>query len=140
MSARGIRRLAAVAAVAACTAACAGQPARPPPSRAHPDRCGDEPAFAAGGERSTLWVRHSSEFRAASETIYRAAADALARGLADPAWTAEPTQAGDLSALPPAVIMDIDETVLDNSAPQAEMLLKDRKSTRLNSSHLVNSD
>ncbi len=45
-------------------------------------------------------------------------------GLADPAWTAEPSQAGDLSALPPAVVMDIDETVLDNSEPQAEMMLK----------------
>ena len=43
-------------------------------------RCGGEPAFAAGGERATLWFRHSAEFRAASEIIYRAAATALARG------------------------------------------------------------
>jgi acid phosphatase len=124
MSARGIRRSGAIAVVAACAAACAGQPAQPQSARAHPDRCGGEPAFAAGGERATLWVRHSSEFRAASETIYRAAGDALARGLDDHAWTAEPTQAGDFSALPPAVVMDIDETVLDNSGPQADMLLK----------------
>jgi len=124
MSARGTLRTGAIAAVATCAAACAGQPGQPQSSRAVRDRCGGEPAFAAGGERATLWVRQSSEFRAASETIYRAAEAALASGLADPAWTAEPTQAGGYSALPPAVVMDIDETVLDNSEPQAEMLLK----------------
>src|SRR5262245_24356191 len=85
-------------------------------------RCGGEPIFAAGGDRATLWTRNSSEYRAASETVYRAAEAALAKGLADPAWTAEPGQAGDLAALAPAVVMDIDETVLDNSEPQARML------------------
>jgi 5'-nucleotidase (lipoprotein e(P4) family) len=85
-------------------------------------RCSPAPAFASGGERATLWIRTSAEYRAASEAIYRAAADQLARGLADPAWTAEPAQTGDFSALPPAVVMDIDETVLDNSEPQAQML------------------
>jgi 5'-nucleotidase (lipoprotein e(P4) family) len=115
-------RAIAVGAIAACAAACAGQPGRPePPARAA--RCGSEPAFAAGGDRATLWIRNSSEFRAASETVYRAAGDALVRGLADAAWTAEPSQAGDVAALPPAVVMDIDETVLDNTEPQAEMLL-----------------
>jgi acid phosphatase len=72
-----------------------------------------------------LWLRHSAEFRAASEIIFRAAETALRSGLADPAWTAEPAQTGDLSALPPAVVMDIDETVLDNSAPQARMILEE---------------
>jgi 5'-nucleotidase (lipoprotein e(P4) family) len=124
MSARGMRRLGAIAVVAACATACVGQPGQPQSPRAAEDGCGGTPAFAAGGERATLWVRNSAEFRAASETIYRAAGEALARGLADPASTAEPAQAGDFSALPPAVVMDIDETVLDNSEPQAEMLLK----------------
>jgi acid phosphatase len=110
--------------LAALAAACATQPQ--PAGSAHRDlgRCGGEPVFAAGGDRATLWVRNSSEYRAVSETIYRAALEALAAGLADPAWTAEPTQAGASLALPPAVVMDIDETVLDNSAPQGEMLLK----------------
>ena len=107
----------------ACAAACATQPAiRSEPTIAQ-GPCGPAPVFAVGGERSTLWIRNSSEFRAASETIYRAALSALAVGLADPAWTAEPSQTGDLSTLPPAVVMDIDETVLDNSEPQAQMLL-----------------
>lgn len=97
-----------------------------PPQQAAPavtGRCGPEPAFGAGGERATLWLRHSAEFRAASEIIYRAAGTALAEGLADPAWSAEPAQTGDFSALPPAVVMDIDETVLDNSAPQTRLIL-----------------
>jgi len=87
-------------------------------------RCYGEPIFAAGGERATLWARNSSEFRAVSEGIYVNARAALAAGLADPAWTAEPSQAGDLSALPPAIVMDIDETVLDNVEPQVEMILQ----------------
>ncbi len=109
-----------VLAFAITAGACATQ--APAPASA-PSRCSPAPAFAEGGERATLWIRTSSEFRAASETIYRAAIASLADGLVDPAWTAEPAQIGDLSALPPAVVMDIDETVLDNSAPQARMLL-----------------
>ena len=111
-------------AIALGVAGCATQPAQPPAPGASPNRCGAAPAFAAGGERATLWIRTSSEFRAASESIYRAARASLESGLADPAWTAEPAQTGNLSALPPAVVMDIDETVLDNSAPQARMLLE----------------
>ena len=88
----------------------------------HAARCGGQPLFAAGGDRATLWVRNSSEFRAASVAAYRSAGFALMRGLADSTWTAEPTQAADISGLPPAVVMDIDETVLDNSEPQAAML------------------
>ncbi len=114
--------------LAAVTVACTMQTQPPPtaavPAHRDPNRCGGEPVFAAGGDRATLWIRNSSEFRAASETIYRAALEALAAGLADPAWTAEPTQHPATLARPPAVVMDIDETVLDNSAPQAEMLLK----------------
>jgi acid phosphatase len=111
-------------AVAAGAAGCVTPGPQPGPDSSGSGHCGGAPIFAAGGERATLWVRNSSEFRAVSETIYRAAGAALATGLADAAWTAEPSQSGDLSALPPAVVMDIDETVLDNSAPQAEMMLK----------------
>jgi len=108
----------------AIATACTAPVPRPAALKGQPVRCGGEPIFAAGGERATLWVRNSSEFRAASETAYRAARDALGEGLADPAWTAEPAQSRDVPALPPAVVMDIDETVLDNSRAQAEMLLE----------------
>ncbi len=40
--------------------------------------------------------------------------------MADKGWTAAPVeQKGDFSGLPPAVVLDIDETVLDNSLYQA---------------------
>jgi 5'-nucleotidase (lipoprotein e(P4) family) len=123
MSPRGSPRLVIPLVVAACAAACATQPPPSAPAHRGPGPCGGELAFAAGAERATLWMRNSSEFRAASETIYRAALEALASGLADPAWTAEPDSAAASLALPPAIVMDLDETVLDNSAPQAEMLL-----------------
>ncbi len=86
--------------------------------------CGADRPFAEGGERATLWIRTSAEFRSSAEGIYRSALQGLQRGLADADWSAEPTQTGDFSRLPPAVVMDIDETVLDNGAPQARMLLK----------------
>jgi acid phosphatase len=46
----------------------------------------------------------------------------LDEALADPDWTAALEQTGDFSELPPAVILDVDETVLDNSAYAARVL------------------
>lgn len=111
-----------LATVALAVAGCATQPPATP--AAPGSRCGAARPFADGGERATLWVRNSSEFRAASEGIYRNALNALERSLADPSWSAEPAQVGDLSGMPPAVVMDIDDTVLDNSEPQARMILE----------------
>lgn len=107
----------------AILAGCATQTPQTGDPAARSNPCGAAPTFAAGGERATLWVRTSAEYRAASESTYRAARTALEAGLADPAWTAEPTQTGEFGALPPAIVMDIDETVLDNSAPQAGLLI-----------------
>ena len=109
-------------AAAIATGGCAAQPPKPE-TPAAANRCAPARPFAEGGERATLWIRHSVEYRAASEIIYRSARAALERGLADPSWSAEPAQSGDLSGLPPAVVMDIDDTVLDNSEPQARMIL-----------------
>ncbi len=118
-------RLPAALATGALCAACAGAPAeRPPVKQETASPCPTGPTFASGADRATLWMRNSSEYRASAETIYRGALEALKRGLADPAWTAEPTQAGDLSALPPAVVMDIDETVLDNAEAEVRLLLQ----------------
>jgi acid phosphatase len=122
MPSRRLPRALLFAGVAALAAACAAPPPKPGTTAAPPDRCGGEPTFAAGADRATLWIRDAAEYRAATATIYLAAEAALAEGLADPAWTAEPGQAGDIDALEPAVVMDIDETVLDNSEPQLRML------------------
>jgi acid phosphatase len=50
----------------------------------------------------------------------------LERAKTDRSWSAATEQqGGDYSALPPAVVMDLDETVLDNSPVQARQVLTD---------------
>lgn len=111
------------ACVAALAAACASAPGQPV-AKMKASPCPSGPTFASGADRATLWVRNSSEFRASTETIYRAALESLKQALDDPSWTAEPSQSGDLSTLAPAVVMDVDETVLDNSGYEARLLLQ----------------
>jgi len=110
------------AGIAVLAAACANAPG-PPAAGAKASPCPAGPTFAWGADRATLWMRNSSEYRASSETLYRAALESLKKGLADPSWTAEPTQEGNLAALPPAVVMDVDDTVLDNSGYEARLLM-----------------
>ena len=74
--------------------------------------------------QGTLWMQTAAEYQMLARTIYRAAGEAVAAALADPAWTAATEQASDPSGLPPAVILDLDETVLDNSRFQGEQVLR----------------
>lgn len=74
---------------------------------------------------AVLWVQRSQEYRANALQTWRAAAAQLDRALADPSWTALlPEEGGQLQTpkLKPAVIVDIDETVLDNSPYQARLV------------------
>jgi acid phosphatase len=64
---------------------------------------------------SVVWFRTSVEYRAVTTQAYRLATLMLDRALADQAWTAALEQSGEFGAKPPAVILDVDETVLDNS-------------------------
>lgn len=79
------------------------------------------------GLNATLWTQQSAEYRASAEQAYRTASRMLDQGLADPAWTAVPEQEGDPGGLPPAVILDVDETVLDNSPYQARLIVEGRE-------------
>lgn len=74
---------------------------------------------------STLYLQRSAEYPAICLQSYRTAAERLEAALKDPAWTAEQDQKGDIAALPPAVILDIDETVLDNSPYYGMVIRKD---------------
>lgn len=76
------------------------------------------------GLNATLWTQRSAEYRASAEQAYRTAGRMLDQGLADPAWSAVPEQEGDPGRLPPAVILDVDETVLDNSPYQARLIVE----------------
>jgi acid phosphatase len=67
------------------------------------------------------WFQTAEEARRLSESIFAAAARALDEALAEPGWSAL-GQGPEAAALPPAVITDLDETLLDNSALQARFL------------------
>jgi 5'-nucleotidase (lipoprotein e(P4) family) len=71
---------------------------------------------------AVLWMQTSVEYRASATQVYRLAEQALTRGLKNPHWTAALEQTGNYESLPPAVILDLDETVLDNSVFEARMV------------------
>ncbi|MFO1081575.1 MAG: HAD family acid phosphatase [Reyranellaceae bacterium] len=72
---------------------------------------------------ASLWTQRSVEYRANALSIYALARLRLDEALADKGWTAAPgEQKGDFQALPPAVVLDVDETVLDNSLYQVWMM------------------
>lgn len=76
---------------------------------------------------ATLWVQRAAEYDAVNRTVFAAATSQLEAALADPTWTAAVEQATrtDFGTLPPAIILDVDETVLSNVAYQARMILDD---------------
>lgn len=64
-------------------------------------------------EMGLLWVKHAAEYRALALQAYGAATRDLPRFVEDTTWSALPGQ-DDAAALPPAVIIDVDETVVSN--------------------------
>ena len=74
---------------------------------------------------SVLWVQTAGEYQALSMQAWAAARIALDQALDDRSIVAVVEPSGIPAALPPAVIVDIDETVLDNSAAEAR-LIEDR--------------
>ena len=70
--------------------------------------------------QSILWVRDSAEYVAVARQAYRAAEIALPAMVADTNWSALPYQEN-AAHLPPAVILDIDETSLTNPIFQAQL-------------------
>lgn len=82
--------------------------------------------FSDPNLHSTLWMQTSVEYVGAARQAYRLAGLMLERALADSSWTAALEQAEMGSAayreLPPAVVLDVDETVLDNTAYQARLI------------------
>ncbi|WP_045726532.1 5'-nucleotidase, lipoprotein e(P4) family [Xanthomonas sp. GPE 39] len=74
------------------------------------------PGTADDHLNAVLWMQRSVEYRAAAEQTYRAATERLDAALQDPAWNAlVPEERANASAtLKPAIVMDVDETVLDN--------------------------
>jgi 5'-nucleotidase (lipoprotein e(P4) family) len=73
---------------------------------------------------ATLWVQTAGEYRAAALQAFGGATRALDANLAAPEVTAAVEQTGSFETLPPAVIVDIDETMLDNSPFEARLILE----------------
>jgi acid phosphatase len=74
---------------------------------------------------ATLWMQKSVEYKGAALSAFALAKIRLDQALADKKWTGAPDeQKGDFANLPPAVILDLDETLLDNSGYQAWMAQK----------------
>lgn len=71
------------------------------------------------------WMQNSAEYVAATTQAYRLARLQLAAALANKQHTADEQQAaaGGFEEKPPAIILDVDETVLDNSPFQARSVI-----------------
>ncbi|MBI1243459.1 MAG: 5'-nucleotidase, lipoprotein e(P4) family [Alphaproteobacteria bacterium] len=69
---------------------------------------------------AVLWMQRSVEYKGATMGAFALARVRLDQALADKTWTAAPVeQTGTFAEKPPAVIVDVDETVMDNSGYQA---------------------
>lgn len=91
---------------------------------------GQEPVDVHDDERylAVAWIQNSPEYRLLTRQTFRLALWQLKQGLADPAWSADEVQAtaGGFQELPPAVILDVDETLLDNSPFNARNIVDGR--------------
>ena len=101
----------------------------PPPAAAE-----TPPAPSTSGHEdldATLWVRFSAEYKAITRQTYVAATSQLKLAIETKDWTAivdgdstnSSSESDGKPARPVCVIMDVDETVLDNSGYQRELIL-----------------
>lgn len=76
---------------------------------------------------STLWFQKSQEYKANTISAYKLAKINLDLALKNSSWTAAPMVQGEnYENKKPAIILDLDETVIDNS-PFSAKLIKDNK-------------
>lgn len=116
--AAGLWLSAALLAVAGCARGPA--PGAPPPSATA------TPAPRHDGLNATLWLQSAAEYRASVLQAFHAASAHLDRALADPTWSAAIEQEGDPSALPPAIILDMDEAIIRSDRFQAQLVREGR--------------
>ncbi|HET6631467.1 MAG TPA: HAD family acid phosphatase [Rhodanobacteraceae bacterium] len=85
--------------------------------------------YASDSLLATAWTQRAVEHDLVYTEIYRAAQAQLLTALNTPTWDALPKAAreGPATGLTPAVVLDIDETVLDNSPYQARLIKSGRE-------------
>ena len=119
--------IAMLALVVVCSWSCATTPGRSDRVAAGssgPSRAPTGVRDAHEGLNGVLWVQTSAEFWALTSATYNSGHVLLERALGDKSWSAALEQASGYENLPPAVILDLDETVLDNSPAQAQIVLE----------------
>lgn len=99
--------------------ACASAPLPEPVGRGSAD---GPPAWVTSVLDATLWVQTSAEYSAIARQTWAMAGRLMRIALEDTTWTAVAEQLPGYSSLPPAVIVDVDETVLDNVPYAARMI------------------
>lgn len=114
----------AVLAMSACKRVEAPQAAAPAAAPTAPAPAAATRPAGDDNLNAVLWMQRSEEYKALSEQTYRAAADKLDAALKEKHWDAlVPEERGNAAdGLKPAVVMDVDETVLDNSPYQARLV------------------
>ena len=113
---RSLALSALVLALAACQSAPAPRAAPAPMPQPAPVAAAEAPA-PHDNVNALVWMQAAEEYRLAAGQTYRAALAQLDRAIKTPDWDAlvPSERANPPDGLPPAVIVDIDETVLDNS-------------------------
>ncbi|MFC1850905.1 5'-nucleotidase, lipoprotein e(P4) family [candidate division CSSED10-310 bacterium] len=71
-----------------------------------------------------LWLQSAAENKATALQAFNQARKMLDQALDDKTWTAATEQTENFADLPPAIVLDIDETILDNSPYQARLIMK----------------
>jgi 5'-nucleotidase (lipoprotein e(P4) family) len=82
--------------------------------------CAAQTASNSETDLGILWVRDAAEYQALALQAYGAAAEDLPRLIEDRSWTALPGQQN-AGELPPAIIFDVDETLVSNVEFQVEL-------------------
>jgi len=77
------------------------------------------PTYTPEQDLAHRWVKNSSDYKAITRQTYAVATRDLTRFVDDKTWSAMPGQTG-AEDLPPAVILDVDETVINNVSFQLE--------------------
>jgi 5'-nucleotidase (lipoprotein e(P4) family) len=72
---------------------------------------------------STLWVQTAAEYEALSYQAYQTSERLLTEALEDSSWTASLEQEDPYFDKHPAIILDLDETAIDNSFYEARVIL-----------------
>ena len=87
------------------------------------------PVTAREQLNATLWLQRATEYELSTLQVYRLATERLPTVMAAPGTAAAEqwnTAAATLATLPTAIVVDLDETVLDNTYYQARQLLQGR--------------